>query len=143
MRKGYKRYAAITTVMAGLIALFAPTADAAPTGCGKVAPADRAVCRGVLKQHAYGWTDEQGTPQTWRPNGRKVVAEITGDSELTQEEMGLYLRGEADAYREYVTHVTFNMDEITRRCGHLRGSGSVAYVTEHGKSYTFRIVVCD
>jgi hypothetical protein len=139
----YKRYAAITTIMGGLIALFTPTADAAPSGdCARVAAADRSLCRSVQAQHAYGWTDSQGNPLNWVVNGRLLVREITHQG-LTQEEMGDYLRAEARNYRNYVTHVSFNMDAITRACGHRGGSGSVAYVTERGKSYTFRIVVCD
>lgn len=136
----------ITALFIGTWALVGPSAsaDAAPLGdCGRVASADRALCKTVRAQHSYGWTDQYGDPSVWVPNGRALVKEITHQG-LTQREMHAHLTGAHADYRRYVTNVSFNMDAIAKKCGHKHGSGSVAYVSDrHGRSYTFRLVVCD
>lgn len=138
-----RTWLAISTIMAGMIALFTPSAEAAPSGCNRVAPADRALCREVRAQHAYGWTDRQGTPQNWIPNGRILLKEITGQG-LTPAEVHDALTGARRSYRAFVTDVSFDLDKIARICGHKNGSGSVKYVRgDDGHYYTFRLVSCD
>ena len=141
-----RAFAGITLAMIGAFATTA-TADAqtSTTGdCARVAPADRTLCTTVRAQHAYGWTDNQGHPQNWIANGRALVHEITHQG-YTRGEMSDALRGAARDYRQYVTHVTFNMDEIRRRCG-SDGMGAVQFVDEDGKpggaKYTWRRIIC-
>lgn len=146
MNKISLRAALYGGVAAALLALLTPTADAStprPSGdCAKVRPADYRLCAKVRAQHAYGWTNSHGTPMNWVPNGRALVKEITGQG-LTGAEMHDYLTGAASSYRAWVTHVTFNVDAIVKRCGHKHGSAGVALVTEHGQSYTYKWIVCD
>lgn len=141
----FKAYSGITAVLFGLIALLtAPTAQGAakPDDCNRVAKADRSLCQKVKAQHAYGWTDSVGNPQNWLVNGRLLVREITHQG-YTKAEMRDALQGAQRDYRAYVTDVSFNMDTITRECGHTHGAGGVQYVSEHGRLYTWKIVVCD
>lgn len=142
-----KRWLAITLAAVGVFALHAQPAGAVPPpGCGRVAAADRALCKTVQAQHAYGWTDPAGNPQTWVPKGRTLVREIT-DQGLTQVEMRDYLRAEARNYRHYVTDVSFNVDKIVKQCGHTDGYGAVQLIDEDGKpggrKYTWRYIMCD
>lgn len=142
----FKRFTAITVAIAGAFALLGSPAQGAttPDDCNRVASADRAVCRTVKAQHAYGWTDSKGNPKNWVAKGSALVKEITHQG-LTKREMGDYLRGEASNYRTWVTHVTVNMDDVMRKCG-SDGMGAVQFVDEDGKpggaKYTWKRIVC-
>lgn len=141
----FKRYAAITAVLAGFAALFMPSADAAPAGdCHRVAAADRTLCRSVQAQHSYGWTDSKGNPQTWVPSGKVVVREITHQG-LTKAEMRDYLKAADSNFRGHVTQIKINSDAVLKRCG-SDGTGAVTFVDEDGKpggrKYTWARIVC-
>lgn len=111
--------------------------------CALVSPADYAVCADVRKQRAFGWTDENGEPQNWIIAGPKLVHEIT-HSGLSKAEMGDALRGARRDYRAYVTHVSFNVDEIAKACGHKHGVGEVSQVRgKDGHAYTWKLIACD
>lgn len=140
-----KRYAAITTVLAGMFALFAPSADAAPKApCDRVAPADRALCRQVAAQPAYGWTNVKGVPQNWVPAGRVLVANELGG--LTKREVHSYLIGMREEYRDHVSAVKFDVRRIVKVCGNTDGAGVVSLVDGDGKpggpKYTHARIVC-
>ena len=146
----FKRYVAITTVLAGFAALFMPlSADAAPTAapaadCDRVAVADRNLCRTVRAQHAYGWTDSEGNPQTWVPSGKVVVREITHQG-LTKAEMRDYLKAADSNFRDHVTHIKINSDAVLKRCG-SDGMAATTFVDEDGrpggKKYIWTRIVC-
>lgn len=136
-------------ITAGFLALFAYTAPAdahttTPTGdCTRVATADRTLCATVRAQHAYGWTDDVGNPQNWNPNGRALVHEITHQG-YTKGEMHDALVGAHRDYRAYVTAVTFNLDTLTRTCGHTHGAYGVQYIKgTDGHLYTWVQTICD
>lgn len=140
-----KRFAAITAAFGVLAAIFMPTAEAIPKGdCGRVAAADRALCRNVRAQHAYGWTDERGNPMSWTPNGRVVVREITHQG-YTKAEMRDALKGAARDYRDHVTQIKIDSDMIMEQCG-SDGAGLVTFVDEDGKpggrKYTWTHISC-
>lgn len=120
------------------------TPHPAPHGdCTLVAPADYRLCNTVRDQRAYGWTTDDGTPLNWTPNGRALVRDITHQG-YTQSEMADALAGAHRDYRAHVTAITFNVDAITRRCGHHMGNGVVQEVKgTDGHHYTWKRVVCD
>ena len=145
--------AAITAALLGAFAVVATPTTAAvpvaavtstlPADCRRVAAADRALCAAVYKQRAYGWTTPAGDPQNWVPNGKALVKEITHQG-LTKTEMHSYLTGAQFDYRFYVTDVSFNVDGITKHCGHHRGAGSVQEIKgRDGHLYTWKVIVCD
>jgi hypothetical protein len=144
--------AAITAALLGAFAVVATpttapvaavTAAPLPTDCKRVAVADRALCTAVYRQRAYGWTTPAGDPQNWVPNGKALVKEITHQG-LTKAEMHSYLTGAQFDYRFYVTDVSFNVDGITKHCGHHRGAGSVQEIKgRDGHLYTWKVIVCD
>lgn len=141
----YKRYVAITSALVGFAALFMPSAEASPKGdCARVAAVDRAVCRGVQGQHAFGWTDERGNPENWTPSGRVVVREITHQG-YSKAEMRDALRAAARDYRDYVTQIKIDADMIMELCG-SDGLGAVTFVDEDGKpggrKYMWKHIVC-
>ena len=146
----FKRITALTATLVATFALtsaagsgMTPTAATVADDCHRVAKADRKLCATVKAQHAYGWTTAAGDPQTWVPNGRALVREITHQG-LTKGEMHAYLTGEASSYREHVTAITFNLDKIVKQCGHHRGYGAVQTVTGNdGHEYTWKIIMCD
>lgn len=123
--------------------ICAPAPVKASGDCKLVAYQDRTVCREVKAQRAFGWTDDNGDPQNWIIAGPKLVHEIT-HSGLSKAEMGDALRGARRDYRAYVTNVTFNVDEIARRCGYHGGDGEVREVRgADGNLYTWKLVTCD
>lgn len=151
-----KLAAALTSLFVGVAVLLgAPTANSLPThplasprhhktDCDHIKTGPyRALCRAVSKQHAYGYTDNEGNPQNWVPSGRTLVHEITHQG-YTQAEMTDALIGADETYRGYVTEVTFNVDAIARECGHHRGAGEVLEVKgTDGHRYTWKHTVCD
>lgn len=145
----YKRItAAFAGTAAGLFLLFLPQASAAPKpagDCGRVAPADRAVCRSVQAQHAYGWTDRKGNPLNWVVRGSVLVREITHQG-YSKGEMGDALRAEARSYRDHVTSVKFDTDWMREACGNTDGAGVVSFVDEDGKpggrKYVWARIIC-
>ena len=77
--------------------------------CKRVAAADRALCRTVYRQHAYGVVN--GTSEWSAPAGPAIVHDVTHQG-LTKSEMHSYLTGEAAEYRRNVTAVQVNMDKL-------------------------------
>lgn len=141
---------AFAGITAGFVALFGFSAEAASphshaSDCRLVAKADRKLCAQVQAQHSYG--AYYGNPHAyWSvPSGRVIVHELTHQG-YTHEEMRAALRGYAREYREYVTHVTVNMDAMVKKCGNTDGQWVVSYRDEDGKpggtKLTYKRVVC-
>jgi hypothetical protein len=142
-----RTFTGITAALITAYLTFTPGATAAPrtpNDCTRTAPADHTLCHTVQAQHAYGWTDRHGHPQNWNANGRALVHEITHQG-YTKAEMHDALTGAHRDYRTYVTHVTFNMDEIRKRCG-SDGMGAVQFIDGDGRpggdKYTWKRVIC-
>lgn len=138
--------AAFAGITLAAAALWAPTAEATDTAsadCRRVATADRTLCHRVELQHPYGASYGDGG---WTaPNGKAIVHEITHQG-LTKTEMHDYLIAEAGNYRQWVTAVPVNMDEITRKCGKPAdhaGAWVVSFVKLSGVWATRKHVVCD
>lgn len=114
--------------------------------CDRVTVADRKLCKSVQGQHSYGAYYFNDFDATWStPNGRVLVREITHDG-LTKAEMHAALVAYAAEYREYVTHVTVNMDAMVKKCGNTDGQWVTSYVDEDGRDggtkLTYRRIVC-
>lgn len=139
-----KTVAMFGSIIAAFIVLFTPTAEGATShsDCDRVAGKDRAVCRQVLAQHAYGWTNAVGDPQNWMVKGRLLVRDITHQG-YSKAEMGDALRAEHKNYRRYVTNVSFNLDALVKKCGHTYGAYGVQYIEQDGRLYTWKQIICD
>jgi len=142
-----RAFAGIGTGLIALICATTPTAQATtthPGDCARVTKTTQPLCRAVQAQRAYGYTDDAGNPQNWVTNGRALVHDITHQG-YTQSEMADALTAAHRDYRHYVTAVTFNVDSITRTCGHHHGAGEVQEITNpaDGHPYTWRHIVCD
>lgn len=138
-------FVGLATGLASLLLASSGQASAKGGDCDRVASADRSVCRSVLGQHAYGWTDRNGNPMNWVVSGKVLVREITHQG-LSKPEMGDALRAEARSYRDHVTAVKFNTDWMRKVCGNTDGMGAVTFVDEDGKpggrKYTWARIIC-
>lgn len=133
------RLATITAGVVGLIMVLtaacgpdttkeptpAPNVAAAPVASAKPAPAKpitggeckkapksmRADCLKVYAQHPYGVVNQDGGGMWSAPAGPALVHEILNQG-LTRAEMADYFKGEIRNYRDAVTAVKVNMDNL-------------------------------
>jgi hypothetical protein len=130
-------------ITAGLVALFAPTAqatgDQAPArhsrDCTRV-PADvRTLCTGVRGQLPYTYAGSGGLNQV--VSGQLIVQEIA-HSGLTPREMRSALRGHTAAYRAHVLNtrtVAVDLTSLARLCG-TDGQFVVGFTDDGGRKST-------
>lgn len=124
MSFGWKRYTTITAALVYFWTALTPGAQSAPDkprhdhrqDCRTVASNDRALCREVQRQRAYGWTyGPNGEGLALNPNGYTDVHDVT-HQDYTRREIHDNLTGLRQQYREHVTRVTVNVDKLRPGC---------------------------